>query len=113
MSGAYSAIHLTDFDGLGVTAETGAGAAGRDQLGGGGVPARVAGALSAARTEQSQLVAAPPRLVSVSLRSKQYSHCASSVGVAERVVARGRSAAPCSSRLAGIWPLITAIEVCS
>src|SRR5215470_13108733 len=62
-------------------------------------------------TEQSQLLAAP-RLVSVSPRSKQYSHCASALPLPSAVYG-GPAGSEAESSAAGIWPVMIDIEVCS
>src|SRR5207244_4085928 len=71
-------------------------------------------------TEQSYALAAP-RLVSPSARSKQYSHCASALALPSAVygepggsgVAFGPAGSGAVSSAAGIWPVITDMELCS
>src|SRR5216110_2897613 len=61
---------------------------------------------------QSQLFAAAPRLVSESARSKQYSHIASDVPLPSAVYG-GAVGSVAVSSAAGIWPVMTDIDVCS
>src|ERR1044071_3689462 len=62
-------------------------------------------------TEQSHWLVAP-RLVSVSPRSKQYSHCASALLLPTGVYG-GLGGSCVVSSAAGIWPVMTDIEMCS
>ena len=63
-------------------------------------------------TEQSQPLAASPRLVSVSPRSKQYSHCASALALPIAVYG-GADGSAWVSISVGTWPVITDIDTCS
>src|SRR5262245_9952640 len=69
-------------------------------------------------TEQSQLLPTVPptvvlpRLVSVSARSKQYSHCDSAVALPTALYG-GLSGSLTFLSDAGIWPAMTEVEVCS
>src|SRR5262249_3717933 len=63
-------------------------------------------------TEQSKLLFGTPRLVSVSARSKQYSHFASAVPLPTGTYG-GADGSGAVSSATGIWPSMTDIEVCS